>query len=100
MPQTISKLLAQPRRRNIPAARQRANHDLIQWMKIRQHWTGDMTQPACNPMPLHRRTHRFGNNQPDPGPITHTTSTAPPDMNNNVGLHGTCPIPDRRVELR
>jgi hypothetical protein len=68
-------------------------------MHVAQHWAGDMPQPTRYTMTFDRRTHRLGDDQPDARALHLVALTSPPDMNDDVGLHGTHSVPHRRVKL-
>jgi hypothetical protein len=96
--QTASQLLFQPCRGHVPAAGQRPNHHLIGLIKVGQHSAGDMPEPARDPMAFDCRTHRFGNDQTDARTLT-VAVARPPNVNDDVGLHGANPVLHRRVKL-
>jgi hypothetical protein len=68
-------------------------------MEIAQHRSGDVPKPARHPMAFHRRTNRLGNDQPNARTLA-AALAAPPNVNDDVGLHGAHPVLHRGVKLR
>ena len=68
-------------------------------MEIAQHGSRDVTQPPRDPVALHGRTHRLGDDQPDAWTVARTLIAGAPDVHDEVGLHGAHPVPHRLVEL-
>jgi len=69
-------------------------------MKIAQHGSRDMPQPACDPMTFDSGTHPLRDDQSDARPhrlIAFIAATT--YMKDHVGLHGAHPVPHRRIEL-
>ncbi len=98
--QPASQLLLQPCRRHGPTARQRPDYHLIGLMEIAQHGSGDMPQPAGDPVPFHGRTHRLADNEPDARSRDLVMITPRPNVNDDIGLHHANPVLHRRVKLR
>jgi hypothetical protein len=92
-----AQLLLEAGRDGVATAGQRPDHHPLAWVQIVDHGPGDMAQPTCDAVSLHRRADRLTDDKSDAWPLVIGLVTA--DMDDDVGLYRPHPSPDRGAEL-
>jgi hypothetical protein len=93
------QLFLQPGGADVAAARQSADHYLLRSLQSVHQPAGDVAQPAGQPMPLHSRAHRPGNDQSHLGRAgSHPIAAS--RIDDQVWLHGSGAVFDRVTKVR
>jgi hypothetical protein len=69
-------------------------------MEIVEHGSNDMPKPTRHPMAFHRRTYGLADDEPNVRTLAFVAIVAPPNVNDDIGLHRAYSVLHRGVKLR